>query len=84
MDPFHFADALLGVMAQRLAKRLCPKYELLAATDPIKQLIQEHTRASAVHATAVSEGMRTLKQDGIEKVLQGHTNMHAVRAVCIK
>ena len=23
MDPFNFADALLGVLAQRLAKRLC-------------------------------------------------------------
>ncbi len=161
MDPFNFADALLGVMAQRLAKRLCPKckkphmgkqdevktmlteyieelrhpdqfkadlkaareaiyaewvknyayengqfilyepvgcdecrntgfrgriglHELLAATEPIKQHIQEHTRVSVILATAVNEGMRTLKQDGIEKVLQGHTNMHSVRAVCIK
>jgi type II secretory ATPase GspE/PulE/Tfp pilus assembly ATPase PilB-like protein len=25
-----------------------------------------------------------LKQDGIEKVLQGITDMHQVRAVCIK
>ncbi len=25
MDPFNFADALLGVLAQRLVKRLCPK-----------------------------------------------------------
>jgi type II secretory ATPase GspE/PulE/Tfp pilus assembly ATPase PilB-like protein len=32
----------------------------------------------------VNDGMRTLKQDGIKKVLEGHTNMHAVRAVCIK
>ena len=35
-------------------------------------------------ATALAEGMRTLKQDGIEKVLQGITDMHQVRAVCIK
>jgi len=28
--------------------------------------------------------MRTLKQDGIEKVLQGITDMLQVRAVCIK
>jgi type II secretory ATPase GspE/PulE/Tfp pilus assembly ATPase PilB-like protein len=28
--------------------------------------------------------MRTLKQDGIEKVLQGLTDMAQVRAVCIK
>src|SRR5206468_11392635 len=25
MDPFNFADALLGILAQRLARRLCAK-----------------------------------------------------------
>lgn len=25
IDPYNFADALLGILAQRLAKRLCPK-----------------------------------------------------------
>jgi type II secretory ATPase GspE/PulE/Tfp pilus assembly ATPase PilB-like protein len=35
-------------------------------------------------AIALDEGMRTLKQDGIEKVLQGITDLHQVRAVCIK
>jgi type II secretory ATPase GspE/PulE/Tfp pilus assembly ATPase PilB-like protein len=28
MDPFNFADALLGILAQRLAKRLCSKCKL--------------------------------------------------------
>jgi len=160
MDPFNFADALLGVMAQRLAKRLCPKckkphmaerdeinlmlieytqdlknsdrfkadpeaafeaihaewrktfaydkgrfiiydpvgceacrgtgfsgrialHELLVATDAIKQAIHEHARVAEILRIAVNEGMRTLKQDGIEKVLQGTMNMHSVRAVCI-
>ena len=35
-------------------------------------------------ATALEDGMRTLKQDGIEKVLLGITDMQQVRAVCIK
>jgi type II secretory ATPase GspE/PulE/Tfp pilus assembly ATPase PilB-like protein len=35
-------------------------------------------------AEALNEGMRTLKQDGVEKVLLGVTDMHQVRAVCIK
>jgi type II secretory ATPase GspE/PulE/Tfp pilus assembly ATPase PilB-like protein len=35
-------------------------------------------------ATALEEGMRTLKMDGIEKVLQGATDFGQVRAVCIK
>lgn len=160
MDPFNFADALLGVLAQRLAKRLCKckephvatdeeierlldeyiqellvtpvfqndqagerekvraswfkdfgnergeitlytakgcdicagtgykgrtgLHELLMGTDRIKAHIQEHARVAKMLATALEDGMRTLKQDGIEKVLQGVTDIHQVRAVCIK
>ena len=161
MDPFNFADALLGILAQRLAKRLCAKckkphvatadevrllmeeysleltntdtwkkdpklardklmqewtkefgnekgeiilnaatgcdgcggtgykgrvglHELLIGTDPIKKNIQEHARVAEMFATALEEGMRTLKQDGIEKVLMGVTDIAQVRAVCIK
>jgi type II secretory ATPase GspE/PulE/Tfp pilus assembly ATPase PilB-like protein len=39
---------------------------------------------AAMFATALAEGMRTLKQDGIEKVLAGSTDIHQVRSVCIK
>jgi type II secretory ATPase GspE/PulE/Tfp pilus assembly ATPase PilB-like protein len=161
MDPFNFADAMLGVLAQRLGKRLCSKckkshvatkeelkslldeyslelqnmpswkkdpkgsyediyrewtkdfaddkgqftlysavgcdtcggtgykgrvglHELLLGTDSVKKHIQEHARVAEILATALQEGMRTLKQDGIEKVLQGITDIHQVRAVCIK
>jgi type II secretory ATPase GspE/PulE/Tfp pilus assembly ATPase PilB-like protein len=160
MDPFNFADALLGILAQRLGKRLCeckkaytpdaneikgmlneyceelkntaswkkdPEgaykgvyqnwvkkfgndkgqltlykaigcdkcggsgykgrvglHELLEGTDAIKKNIQEHARVAEMFATALDDGMRTLKQDGIEKVLQGVTDMKQVRAVCIK
>jgi type II secretory ATPase GspE/PulE/Tfp pilus assembly ATPase PilB-like protein len=161
MDPFNFADALLGVLAQRLGKRLCSKcktphaasqeelkemleeycqelkntdawkkdpkaayegvyrewaksfadekgqftiytpvgcevcggtgykgrvglHELLIGSDAVKKHIQEHARVAEILATALAEGMRTLKQDGIEKVLQGITDMRQVRAVCIK
>ena len=161
MDPFNFADALLGVLAQRLAKRLCAKckqphiasqeeikamleeyslelknteqwkrdpkagfenlykewvqsfandkgqftiytpvgcevcngsgykgrvglHELLIGSETVKKHVQERARVAEVLATALQEGMRTLKQDGIEKVLQGITDMKQVRAVCIK
>ena len=60
------------------------KNELLLGTDETKRHIQEHARVSVVLATAMEEGMRTLKQDGIEKVLQGITDIKQVRAVCIK
>ncbi len=59
-------------------------HELLVGTDAIKKGIQEHARVAAMFATALAEGMRTLKQDGIEKVLAGITDMHQVRSVCIK
>jgi len=161
MDPFNFADALLGILAQRLGKRLCadckqaytpspeemksllteyceellntaafkkdakssyevvykewvknyadnkgqfklyhPKgcdkcnnsgykgrvglHELMVGSDKVKKLIQEHARVAELLACALEDGMRTLKQDGIEKVLQGITDMKQVRAVCIK
>ena len=161
MDPFNFADALIGILAQRLTKRLCascseqyeasdeeireiiaeycfeliPKHapegfreelhaktledwkqrfaneqgkfvlkravgcptcdntgykgrvgihELLAATDLIKKKILDEAKVSELTETALAEGMRTLKQDGIEKVLHGLTDLHSVRKVCIK
>ncbi|HZS66614.1 MAG TPA: GspE/PulE family protein [Burkholderiales bacterium] len=160
MDPFNFSDALLGILAQRLAKRLCsckqtytpesaeltaflreyceelmntprfkadPKgsmeavykewvktygndrgqltfykpvgcdkcggsgfkgrcglHELLIATDKLKKLIQEHARVAEMLAQCLEDGMRTLKQDGLEKCLAGVTHIKEVRAVCIK
>src|SRR5260370_1177713 len=52
--------------------------------DPIKKPIQEHARVAEIAAVALDEGMLTLKMDGMEKVLQGVTDMAQVRAVCIK
>jgi type II secretory ATPase GspE/PulE/Tfp pilus assembly ATPase PilB-like protein len=59
-------------------------HELLVGTDPMKKLIQEHARVAEMFAVALAEGMLTLKMDGMEKVLQGTTDMFQVRAVCIK
>ena len=44
MDPFNFADALLGILAQRLAKRLCKscKVAYQPAPEEIKQLMSEY------------------------------------------
>jgi len=44
MDPFNFADALLGILAQRLAKRLCAKCKqpYNPAPDEIKSLLTEY------------------------------------------
>jgi type II secretory ATPase GspE/PulE/Tfp pilus assembly ATPase PilB-like protein len=59
-------------------------HELLIGTDQIKKNIQEHARVAEMFATALEHGMRTLKQDGMEKVLLGITDMVQVRSVCIK
>jgi type II secretory ATPase GspE/PulE/Tfp pilus assembly ATPase PilB-like protein len=59
-------------------------HELMVGTDGAKKLIQEHARVADLVACALEDGMRTLKQDGIEKVLQGITDIKQVRAVCIK
>jgi type II secretory ATPase GspE/PulE/Tfp pilus assembly ATPase PilB-like protein len=142
MDPFNFADALLGVLAQRLVRKLCtacrvrlepsvrdiealadeycegttldrdvllrrwreqkltlyqakgckecertgykdrlPVYELMVADAAVKRLIQTRSPVTEILAAALGNGMRTLKQDGIDKVIKGHTDMHQVRAV---
>ncbi|HUQ73384.1 MAG TPA: GspE/PulE family protein [Burkholderiales bacterium] len=142
MDPFNFADALLGVLSQRLVRKLCaacrvahqptvkemeelaieycgesgsraekrlkkwrqtkitmfapkgcsvcdrtgykgriPVYELMEADPAVKRLIQARAPVSDIAAAAVANDMRTLKQDGIQKVLKGYTDMHQVRAV---
>jgi type II secretory ATPase GspE/PulE/Tfp pilus assembly ATPase PilB-like protein len=42
LDPFSFADALLGVLAQRLARGLCKKCreQYKPATDEIEEIVQ--------------------------------------------
>jgi len=150
MDPFNFGDSLLGVLAQRLVRRLCthcrtsrpmtdeerdelladymnsfPRgeappaeevlaewadrfgedrklmhyhsvgcdkcgntglrgragiHELLTVGRELKHRIQTGARVEELQAIAMREGMHTLRQDGIEKVLAGVTNISEVRA----
>jgi type II secretory ATPase GspE/PulE/Tfp pilus assembly ATPase PilB-like protein len=42
--------------------------------------VQSGTRAELIERTAIEEGLRTLRQDGIEKVLAGLTTIADVRA----
>ncbi len=148
MDPFNFADALLGVLSQRLVRRLCNKckksyspsdvemralveeycfgipldpkviyqhwqkkylkdsdtltlysktgcnecdgsgykgriavQELLVVTPEMRKLIQRRAPVEEMLGLAITQAMRTLKQDGIEKVLQGHTDIQQVRSL---
>jgi type II secretory ATPase GspE/PulE/Tfp pilus assembly ATPase PilB-like protein len=140
LNALNFSDALLGVLAQRLVRKLCthcreayhpspdefeeiqmeygtsdfpllnieytPELvlyrrskcdlcsgtgykgrmaitELLEGTPAIKKLVKKEAPTDQLFAQAVEEGMKTLKQDGISKVLSGITDMAEVRRVCI-
>ena len=140
-DPFNFADALLGVIAKRLCKRICSNckqayhpsiqeydklastygtnawetlgvsyheefqlyrgqgceschhtglkgrialHELLCGSDELRNLIQSRAKTAEMLSLAKKEGMITLAQDGILKVLDGLTTYDQVRTVAIK
>ncbi len=59
-------------------------HELLIGTDTIKRLVQKHADVETLRNTAITEGMTTLLQDGIQKAIQGLTDFRQVRRVCIK
>ena len=59
-------------------------HELLVASDELKRMIQKRASVEEMRKQAVAEGMTTLLQDGIIKVLRGQTDFQQVRAVCIK
>jgi type II secretory ATPase GspE/PulE/Tfp pilus assembly ATPase PilB-like protein/putative methionine-R-sulfoxide reductase with GAF domain len=59
-------------------------HELLMGTDDMKKLIQTKAEMEKIRGQAIFDGMTTLKQDGIEKIFQGHCDLLEVRKVCIK
>jgi len=140
MNPLHFADALLLVIAQRLVHTLCKKckedyhptreefdllaeeygtepfsslgikykdslmlkrlvgckkceetglagrtglYEILEGTPELKSLVMKGATVEELRKQAISDGMTTLKQDGIQKVLKGECDLKHVNAVCL-
>jgi len=58
-------------------------HELMEGTPRIKQIIKEGADLEILFTQALKEGMTTLKQDGIEKVFKGLTDISEVRRVCI-
>ena len=59
-------------------------YELLDVDDEIRQLIMKNADAATIKAAAVRRGMRTLRQDGADKVLKGITSVDEVVRVTQK
>ena len=59
-------------------------HELLECTDSLKGMIKKKMETDLIRRQAMLDGMTSLKQDGILKVLQGLTDIHEVRRVCLK
>jgi type II secretory ATPase GspE/PulE/Tfp pilus assembly ATPase PilB-like protein len=55
-------------------------HELMISDEAIRQHIRRRASAAEIRQTALAAGMLTLRQDGIEKVLQGLTDMSEVLA----
>jgi type IV pilus assembly protein PilB len=124
VEPFLIASATVGVMAQRLLRKICEKckqpyepprdavrrlgmnvddtdidsltfyrgmgcdackgtgykgrigcYELMPVTDKVRELILAHASAYAIREAAVEAGMKSLKDDAMEKILLGITTL---------
>lgn len=55
-------------------------HELMVVTRELRRMIQTGARAEELQQQAMRDGMRILRQDGIDKVLAGITSMEEVRA----
>ena len=56
-------------------------YEFLLNSAAVKKKIHAKANVPEILRTAVAEGMLTLKQDGIDKILQGHTDWEQIKTV---
>jgi type IV pilus assembly protein PilB len=56
-------------------------YEVMPLTEEIRSLALARRGAGAIGAVAIEQGMRTIRQDGIEKVRQGLTSLVEVSRV---
>ena len=57
-------------------------FELLTVSDSIKKLIMTGADSTTIKEQALKEGMITLLQDGIDKVISGVTTLDEVLRVC--
>ena len=53
-------------------------FELLVLTDSVRDLVMARSDASRIKQQALREGMHTLRQDGVRKILSGLTTMEEV------
>jgi type IV pilus assembly protein PilB len=58
-------------------------YEIMPVTEAIQRLIVERKSADELMRVAAAEGMVTLRQDGLERVLQGVTSIEEISRVIV-
>ena len=56
-------------------------YELLVSSESVDKLVIDRASASVIAQQARAEGMRTLRDDGWDKVLTGTTSLEEVLRV---
>ena len=59
----------------------CGIYEMMLVTDDVRQLILRKVDSGTIKKTAISQGLKTLIQDGAVKVLQGVTTIPELLSV---
>ncbi|MBI4690535.1 MAG: type II secretion system ATPase GspE [Nitrospirae bacterium] len=59
-------------------------FEFLLVDDEIRHMITEKADSQSIKNTAIAKGMRTLRADGLEKVLSGITTLEEVLRVTQK
>lgn len=128
VEPFLVASSVLGVIAQRLVRVICPVckqaycpapgsperaflgeqssqevvlyrgtgctecgnsgyqgrmaiHEVMPVSSLLRELIAKRVSADEIKAVAVKQGMHSMKDDGLQKALQGHTTVTEVMRV---
>jgi type II secretory ATPase GspE/PulE/Tfp pilus assembly ATPase PilB-like protein len=56
-------------------------FELLNISDPIRDMVVHHASSTELKAQAIREGMRTLRDDGLEKVMSGISTIEEILRV---
>jgi type II secretory ATPase GspE/PulE/Tfp pilus assembly ATPase PilB-like protein len=81
MDPFNFADALIGILSQRLARRLCPicKRSHEGSESEIGELLDEYCAHTDLDRTAVLLRWRKEFANGGPLILYEATGCDACR-----
>ena len=57
--------------------------EILVLTPAIRELVLKRARENEVKNIAITEGMKTLREDGVAKVLAGLTSLEEVMRVTV-